>query len=108
MRRCAACDLIAHSWRARAQPRRRANRIGMRSVHACFAALLTAASAGALHGGVASAATASAATALLETAAARDTPGLGRWRREAHAVSIVRDPWGIAHVYGQSDAEAVF
>jgi acyl-homoserine-lactone acylase len=85
----------------------------MRSVHACFAALLAAASAGALHGGVASAATApaaaaSAAGAMLETAAARDTPGLGRWRREARAVSIVRDPWGIAHVYGQSDAEAVF
>ena len=23
-------------------------------------------------------------------------------------MSIVRDPWGIAHVYGRSDADAVF
>lgn len=31
-----------------------------------------------------------------------------RWRREASAVSIVRDEWGIAHVRGRSDADAVF
>jgi len=31
-----------------------------------------------------------------------------RWRLHARAVSIVRDPWGIAHVYGRSDADAVF
>jgi acyl-homoserine-lactone acylase len=31
-----------------------------------------------------------------------------RWRSEAAAVSIVRDEWGIAHVYGRSDADAVF
>ncbi|HTV96645.1 MAG TPA: penicillin acylase family protein [Steroidobacteraceae bacterium] len=30
------------------------------------------------------------------------------WRREAAAVTIVRDPWGIAHVHGRSDADAVF
>ena len=31
-----------------------------------------------------------------------------RWQREARAVSIVRDSWGIAHVYGGTDADAVF
>jgi acyl-homoserine-lactone acylase len=31
-----------------------------------------------------------------------------RWRNEADAVSIVRDQWGIAHVYGRSDGNAVF
>src|SRR5271156_2390985 len=31
-----------------------------------------------------------------------------RWRSEASAVSIVRDEWGIAHVSGRSDANAVF
>ena len=31
-----------------------------------------------------------------------------RWEREAKAVTIIRDNWGIAHVYGKTDAEAVF
>jgi acyl-homoserine-lactone acylase len=31
-----------------------------------------------------------------------------RWQRHARNVSIVRDYWGIAHVYGKSDADAVF
>lgn len=31
-----------------------------------------------------------------------------RWQREAANVSIVRDDWGIAHVTGKSDADAVF
>ncbi|MDI3261219.1 MAG: penicillin acylase family protein [Fulvimonas sp.] len=31
-----------------------------------------------------------------------------RWRRQAQAVVIVRDDWGIAHVHGRSDAAAVF
>jgi acyl-homoserine-lactone acylase len=31
-----------------------------------------------------------------------------RWRRHAQDVTIVRDTWGIAHVYGKSDADAVF
>ena len=33
---------------------------------------------------------------------------LARWKREARAVTIVRDDWGIAHVHGKTDAEAVF
>ena len=31
-----------------------------------------------------------------------------RWQAEAKAVAIVRDDWGIAHITGKSDADAVF
>jgi acyl-homoserine-lactone acylase len=31
-----------------------------------------------------------------------------RWEQHARNVRIVRDNWGIAHVYGKSDADAVF
>src|SRR5215475_4301171 len=31
-----------------------------------------------------------------------------RWSRHAADVTIVRDDWGIAHVYGKTDADAVF
>ncbi len=31
-----------------------------------------------------------------------------RWRQEADRVTIIRDTWGIPHVYGRSDADAVF
>ena len=31
-----------------------------------------------------------------------------RWQAEAGRVTIVRDDWGIAHVHGRSDADAVF
>jgi len=31
-----------------------------------------------------------------------------RWSREAQNVTIVRDDWGIAHVFGKTDADAVF
>jgi acyl-homoserine-lactone acylase len=30
------------------------------------------------------------------------------WQRQAAAVTIIRDDWGIAHVYGKTDADAVF
>jgi len=31
-----------------------------------------------------------------------------RWQSEAKAVTIVRDDWGIAHIHGKHDADAVF
>jgi acyl-homoserine-lactone acylase len=31
-----------------------------------------------------------------------------RWKQQAQAVSITRDDWGIAHVHGRTDADAVF
>src|SRR5438045_6002600 len=33
---------------------------------------------------------------------------LTRWEREAREVTIVRDDWGIPHVHGKTDADAVF
>src|SRR5438067_12795052 len=33
---------------------------------------------------------------------------VARWKREAQNVTIVRDDWGIAHIYGKTDADAVF
>jgi acyl-homoserine-lactone acylase len=35
-------------------------------------------------------------------------PELDRWRAEAQRVTIARDDWGIAHVRGRTDADAVF
>jgi acyl-homoserine-lactone acylase len=45
------------------------------------------------------------ASAAAPSPAAADT---ARWQQERRAVRIVRDNWGIAHVYGESDADAVF
>src|SRR5437868_9121170 len=39
---------------------------------------------------------------------AASPPELARWRAEASRVTIIRDDWGIAHVHGKSDADAVF
>jgi acyl-homoserine-lactone acylase len=36
------------------------------------------------------------------------SPDLERWQRQAQNVTVVRDDWGIAHVHGRSDADAVF
>src|SRR5215831_7696018 len=33
---------------------------------------------------------------------------LAAWERQAQNVTIIRDTWGIAHVYGKTDADAVF
>ena len=33
---------------------------------------------------------------------------LARWKSEAAAVTITRDDWGLAHVHGKTDADAVF
>ena len=49
-------------------------------------------------------AAASAAFAFQPAAA----PEAARWKRQAANVTIVRDDWGIAHVYGKTDADAVF
>jgi len=38
-------------------------------------------------------------------ATARD---IARWQNEARNVTITRDDWGIAHVHGRTDADAVF
>lgn len=33
---------------------------------------------------------------------------LDRWQSQAERVSIIRDDYGVAHIYGKSDADAVF
>jgi hypothetical protein len=35
-------------------------------------------------------------------------PDPARWKSEASRVAITRDDWGIAHIHGLSDADAVF
>jgi acyl-homoserine-lactone acylase len=35
-------------------------------------------------------------------------PDAARWEKQAAAITIVRDDWGIAHVHGKTDADAVF
>src|ERR1700676_656986 len=36
------------------------------------------------------------------------SPETERWNQQAHAVTIVRDDWGIAHIRAATDTEAVF
>ncbi|HKO15896.1 MAG TPA: penicillin acylase family protein [Gemmatimonadaceae bacterium] len=50
-------------------------------------------------------------TAAIASTAAAQQPSkteISRWQREARNVTIVRDDWGIAHVFGKTDADAVF
>jgi acyl-homoserine-lactone acylase len=52
--------------------------------------------------------------ALVATSCAREatpdqsTDEVARWERRAQNVTIIRDDWGIPHVYGKTDADAVF
>jgi len=41
-------------------------------------------------------------------AQAAKNPEAARWEQEVRNVTITRDDWGIAHVYGKADADAVF
>ena len=45
---------------------------------------------------------------VVALAACTPNPDLARWRAQADNVTITRDDWGIAHVRGRSDADAVF
>src|SRR5262249_30672051 len=40
-----------------------------------------------------------------QPAAQSETAG---WEKQAQNITIIRDTWGIAHVYGKTDADAVF
>lgn len=60
-------------------------------------------------GGAAAVAAASLSAAGYATAAPETAPpDVARWRMQAARVRISRDDWGIAHVMGKSDADAVF
>ncbi|WP_308461825.1 penicillin acylase family protein [Sphingomonas folli] len=51
---------------------------------------------------------AGAALLALAAPAGAAEPDAARWRRHADAATITRDDWGIPHVHGRSDADAVF
>src|SRR6476620_5805769 len=33
---------------------------------------------------------------------------IGHWEKESKNVKVIRDNWGILHIYGKTDADAVF
>jgi acyl-homoserine-lactone acylase len=48
------------------------------------------------------------AIVLFTISCAPANPELSEWEAQAANVTIIRDTWGIPHVYGKSDADAVF
>ena len=46
--------------------------------------------------------------ALVSGASAQTPANVASWEKQAKGVTITRDDWGIAHVYGKTDADAVF
>src|SRR5688572_5299645 len=45
---------------------------------------------------------------LAASLTAQDPAEIARWEQQAASVTIVRDDWGIPHIYGKTDADAVF
>ena len=70
--------------------------------------LATPALALALSGAAFVAAGPTAVAATGAPAVAKASPELARWQQTAGRVTIMRDKWGIPHVFGKSDADAVF
>jgi acyl-homoserine-lactone acylase len=48
------------------------------------------------------------AAALLASTSAHAQTDAARWKAEAARVTITRDDWGVAHIAGKTDADAVF
>lgn len=48
------------------------------------------------------------AVATAVRAQAPSASDIARWESQSKNITIIRDNWGIAHVYGKSDADAVF
>jgi len=46
--------------------------------------------------------------ALACTPVPEPSPEIRAWQTRADGITIMRDDWGIAHVYGETDADAVF
>ena len=44
----------------------------------------------------------------MSIAFAQPSTDAARWTTQARNIEIIRDDWGIAHVYGKTDADAVF
>jgi acyl-homoserine-lactone acylase len=47
-------------------------------------------------------------SACTSTAGTPDNPDVAGWEQQAQNVTITRDDWGIAHIHGKTDADAVF
>lgn len=45
---------------------------------------------------------------LTGTASGADADASARWQHQAQRVTITRDDWGIPHIHGKTDADAVF
>ena len=52
--------------------------------------------------------TLSACSTQPATTPAADSPELSAWKTRAEGVTIVRDDWGVPHIYGKTDADVVF
>jgi acyl-homoserine-lactone acylase len=48
------------------------------------------------------------AAAVALAACTPSDPEVARWEARARNVTIIRDDWGIPHIYGKTDADAVF
>jgi acyl-homoserine-lactone acylase len=48
------------------------------------------------------------ASFAVQAAPAQQRQDVAAWERRARNIDIVRDDWGIAHVYGRTDGDAVF
>jgi acyl-homoserine-lactone acylase len=59
-------------------------------------------------GSIALAQAAPVAAAASASASAHDRAEAARWQKTAQRVTIMRDKWGIPHVFGKTDADAVF
>jgi acyl-homoserine-lactone acylase len=46
--------------------------------------------------------------AFSATVAAQTPANVAAWEKQAKGITITRDDWGIAHIYGKTDADAVF
>src|SRR5918993_4263934 len=42
------------------------------------------------------------------TAPVADSPELAAWKTRAEGVTIIRDDWGVPHIYAKTDADVVF
>ena len=49
-----------------------------------------------------------AAACSSQPQAAQVSPDLAAWQKRAAGVTIIRDDWGVPHIYGKTDADVVF
>ena len=45
---------------------------------------------------------------ILSCTSQNGNPEIAKWEEQAHKITIIRDDFGVPHVYGPTDADAVF